>query len=62
MLKMDQYSYITYNDIVNNVSVRTYIQSGNDALGVLGFTEHGFAHAAKTLSILFQKICQSDLP
>ena len=45
---MDQYSYITYNDIVNNVSVRTYIQSGNDALGVLGFTEHGFAHAAKT--------------
>jgi len=45
---MNQYEHITYNDIVNNEAVRTYIQSGNDALGVLGFTEHGFAHAAKT--------------
>ena len=45
---MNQYAHITYQDIVNNEAVRTYIQSGNDALGVLGFTEHGFAHAAKT--------------
>jgi len=45
---MDQYEHITYRDIVNNEAVRTYIRSGNDALGVLGFTEHGFAHAAKT--------------
>ncbi len=45
---MNQYEYISYRDIVNNEAVRTYVQAGNDALGVLGFTEHGFAHAAKT--------------
>ena len=45
---MNQYAYVTYRDIVNNDAIRTYIQSGNDALGVLGINEHGFAHAAKS--------------
>ncbi len=36
---------ITFDDIKNNTEVQTYLQKGNDALGVIGFTEHGFAHA-----------------
>ena len=36
---------ITFQDIKNNREVQTYLQKGNDALGVIGFTEHGFAHA-----------------
>ena len=39
---------INYEDIIQNDTVRTYLAAGNDALGVIGFTEHGFAHAAKT--------------
>ena len=36
---------ITFQDIKNNREVQTYLQKGNDALGVIGFTEHGCAHA-----------------
>ncbi|WHH59053.1 HD domain-containing protein [Petroclostridium sp. X23] len=38
---------ITYNDISNNHEIRTYIQRGNELLGVLGYTEHSIAHAVK---------------
>ena len=36
---------LTFEDIRENKEVQTYLQMGNDALGVIGFTEHGFAHA-----------------
>ncbi len=39
---------ITYNDIKNNDEINIYLQKGNELLGVLGFTEHAFKHAAKT--------------
>lgn len=39
---------VTYQMIRNNRAVNAYIQAGNDALGVLGFTEHGFAHLTKS--------------
>ena len=39
---------ITFQDIKNNREVQTYLQKGNDALGVIGFTEHGFAHARQS--------------
>ncbi len=38
---------ITYEDIKNSVEISTYIKKGNDLLGAIGFTEHGFAHAGK---------------
>jgi len=38
---------ITFKDITSNEAINTYITAGNAALGVLGFTEHGFAHSAK---------------
>jgi len=39
---------ITYNDIKENDEISAYIRTGNELLGVMGYTEHGFAHAAKT--------------
>ncbi|MBO4931133.1 MAG: HD domain-containing protein, partial [Clostridia bacterium] len=38
---------ITYNDIKHNENIRTYIKKADEALGVLGYTEHSFAHVAK---------------
>ena len=38
---------ITYKDIKNNDKVKTYIQKANEALEVLGYTEHSFAHVTK---------------
>lgn len=38
---------ITYKEIRQNEAVNLYIEKGNENLGVLGFTEHSRAHAAK---------------
>lgn len=38
---------ITFEMIRSNEEIRTYIAKGNRNLGVLGFTEHAFAHAMK---------------
>lgn len=38
---------ITYEEIKNSVEISTYIKRGNDLLGAIGYTEHGFAHAGK---------------
>ena len=38
---------ISFEDIRNNPKIRAYIEAGNDVLGVLGFTEHHFAHAQR---------------
>lgn len=38
---------ITYQQIVRNEEIRTYLQMGDNLLGVLGFTEHAYVHAGK---------------
>jgi metal-dependent HD superfamily phosphatase/phosphodiesterase len=38
---------ITFSDIRDNPAVHSYVTAANEALGVIGFTEHGLAHAAK---------------
>ena len=38
---------IRYIDIQHNEEINTYIESGNAVLGVLGYTDHSKAHAAK---------------
>ena len=38
---------LTFNDIKNNQQIRTYIKKADEALEVLGFTEHNFAHVTK---------------
>lgn len=38
---------ITFEDIKNNETVRTYIRKADESLRSLGFTEHSFAHVTK---------------
>lgn len=38
---------VTFKDIVKNQEIRSYISRGDELLGVLGYTEHSFVHAAK---------------
>ncbi len=42
---------ITYDEIRHNPDVRALIEAGNHALEVLGFTDHGYAHAGLTSKI-----------
>ena len=42
---------ITYDDIRHNSDVRALIEAGNQALGGLGFTDHGYAHVGLTANI-----------
>ena len=39
---------VTFEDIKTSKEISTYINKGNELLGEMGFTEHGFAHAEKT--------------
>ena len=38
---------LTFKDIKNNPQVKTYIKKADEALGVLGYTEHSFAHVTR---------------
>lgn len=40
-------SKLTYKDIIKNEEINAYIDMGNKALGVLGYTEHSKGHAVK---------------
>jgi len=42
---------ITYQDIKNNQTVRTYIQKADESLTALGYTEHSFAHVTKVAEL-----------
>lgn len=45
---MAEAAHITYEDIRKNEEINAYIQNGNENLGAIGFTEHGFAHATRS--------------
>ena len=54
---------ITYNDIKHNESIRTYIKKADEALIVLGYTEHSFAHVtrvAETAGYILQELGYSE--
>jgi len=38
---------VTFEDVKNDKAISTYIKKGNEYLGVMEYTEHGFAHAGK---------------
>lgn len=42
---------ITYEDIRNNETVKTYIQKADESLIALGFTEHSFPHVTKVAEL-----------
>ena len=39
---------ITYEEIRHNPNINALIEAGNNALGVIGFTDHGYGHAGMT--------------
>ena len=39
---------ITLEDVKRHPQVKAYIEKGNEILGVIGYTEHGFAHAKRS--------------
>ncbi|HEX2986305.1 MAG TPA: HD domain-containing protein [Caproiciproducens sp.] len=45
---MDTYNQVTLEQILKNDEINAYITNGNQNLGVIGFTEHGFAHAKRS--------------
>lgn len=43
--------HITFKDIRQNQEIRAYLEMGDEALGIMGFTEHSFQHAFRTANI-----------
>ena len=42
---------ITFQDIISNQEIITYIKRADEALAALGYTEHSFAHVAKVADV-----------
>ena len=40
-------NHVTYEMIIKNPEINTYIESGNKILGVLGYTDHSKGHSLK---------------
>lgn len=54
---------ITYNEIVNSETIKTYIIRADESLAALGFTEHSFAHVihvAETAEYILRKLGYDD--
>ncbi|NLJ30856.1 MAG: HD domain-containing protein [Clostridiales bacterium] len=45
---MDKCNCVTLEQILKNEEINAYITNGNQNLGVIGYTEHGFAHAKRS--------------
>jgi len=45
---MEKYNHVTLDIIQKNEEINTYIKKGNENLGSIGYTEHGFAHAKRS--------------
>ena len=39
---------VTFEDIEHNEEINEYITKGNEYLGVMNYTEHGFAHLKRS--------------
>ncbi|MCL2573071.1 MAG: HD domain-containing protein [Defluviitaleaceae bacterium] len=54
---------VTYEMLLNDEQVRSYIQVGNEALYALGFTEHSFTHlnyVAENAALILKTLGHSD--
>lgn len=59
---MTEYNHITPEDIFTNREVHSYIERGNESLGAIGFTEHGFAHAKRSSNYARDILSALDYP
>ena len=53
---------ITFEDVRNSKEIEVYIKTGDEVLSVLGFTEHSFAHAGKTVDTAAMILRRLDYP
>ena len=51
---METYRTVTFEEIWKSEEANAYIKNGNDNLGVIGFTEHGLAHAKRSSDVARQ--------
>lgn len=42
---------IRFEDVKNSPEINSFIKAGNEVLGELGYTEHGFGHAMKCATL-----------
>ena len=60
--KSYKYSDITVEDVKNNPLVVKFIQSANDYLGTIGYTEHGIRHVSLVASAAENILASLDYP
>lgn len=48
---MEEYNKITFQDIVKNKEIKTYLEYGDKYLGTLGYTNHSLLHAQRVAKI-----------
>lgn len=60
--KSYKYSNITVEDVKNNPMVVKFIQSANDYLGTIGYTEHGIRHVSLVASVAENVLDSLDYP
>ncbi len=53
---------ITFEDVKNNETVRTYIRQADESLTALGFTEHGFSHVTRVAAVSKYILSAFDYP
>ena len=42
---------VTYQDIIKNEEIKTYLEKGNKYIGTLGYTEHSMVHCQKVAKV-----------
>lgn len=48
---MENKKLVTFQDIVKNDEIKTYLEKGNKYIGTLGFTDHSLLHAQRAAKI-----------
>lgn len=58
----EEYCLVKPEDIFKNSEVHAYIKAGNENLGAIGLTEHGFAHAKRSSNYAMNILQQLGYP
>lgn len=53
---------VTWNDVVNDAAVQTYIKKADESLIALGYTEHSFAHVGKVAELAGRILAKLGYP
>ncbi|MEG2380619.1 MAG: phosphohydrolase, partial [Oscillospiraceae bacterium] len=46
-----EYTIITFQDIVKNQEIKTYLEKGDKYIGTMGFTNHSLLHAQRVAKV-----------